>query len=169
MCLRGILLAEMTFDNTKNNLRTSCLHLLECHTACNWASPPLTAVNYFLFTNVLVYHLRLLILKMTEMMSFHRTIVLTLGNYISEEFQTKTRHSLLKSLKQILYRKLQNCYVPKMVITGHEERLGGVSVSSELPSLIVKVLLVYRCWCKGILSLICVKNAQHIDNNTSRA
>lgn len=45
LCLSGILLGEMTFDNTKNNLRTSCLHLLECHTACYWAFPPLTAVN----------------------------------------------------------------------------------------------------------------------------
>lgn len=45
LCLSGILLGEMTFDNTKNNLRTRCLHMLECHTACYWASPPLTAVN----------------------------------------------------------------------------------------------------------------------------
>lgn len=40
LCLSGTRLGEMTFDNTKNNLRTSCLHLLECHTACYWAFPP---------------------------------------------------------------------------------------------------------------------------------
>lgn len=43
LCLSGILLGEITFDNTKHNLRTSCLHLLECHVT--GLSPPLTVVN----------------------------------------------------------------------------------------------------------------------------
>lgn len=42
LCLSGIsdTVGEMTFDSTENNLKMSCLHLSECHTACYWAFPP---------------------------------------------------------------------------------------------------------------------------------
>lgn len=42
---------------------------------------------------------------MTEMMSLHRTITVTPGNYISEEFQSITRHPLLKSRKTNMLKK----------------------------------------------------------------
>lgn len=77
----------------------SCLHLLECHTACYWAFPPLTALILPLQKNLFVYHLRLLILKWlqiyTEQAFWHQEIIFpsslkTISNYsLLNEFSYK--------------------------------------------------------------------------------